>query len=119
MCRDRQARRRRRGRGVADQRDPVGLGDPEVVDQAAVAWIVATTFIRADGTHAGIAMNDRTSGPDLYAFARIPHRICAVSGNHKIAVLHAALIGGLITDLVIDPMTAQLLLDQYGGQNGS
>src|SRR5699024_8279853 len=57
---------------------------------------LATTFIRADGSHDAIAMNRRTTGPDLDQFVTIPHRICAVSGHHKIPALRAALRGGLV-----------------------
>lgn len=71
---------------------------------------LATTFIRTDGSHRGIAMNRRTTGPDLDQFVSIPHRICAVSGDHKIPALRAALRGGLITDLVIDETTARACL---------
>ena len=71
---------------------------------------LATTFIRADGSHAGIGMNRRTTGPDLDQFAQIPHRICAVSGHHKIPALRAALRGGLVTDLVVDEITARACL---------
>lgn len=72
---------------------------------------LATTFIRADGTFEGIGMNRRTSGPDLTWFTDIPHRICAVSGDHKVTALTAALRGRLMTDLVVDESTARLLLD--------
>lgn len=71
---------------------------------------LATTFIRADGSHDGIRLNRRTTGPDLEQFSAIPHRICAVSGHHKIPALRAALRGGLVTDLVIDEITARACL---------
>src|SRR5690606_7167406 len=78
--------------------------------QDGVVGDLATTFIRADGSHDGIAMNRRTTGPDLDRFRSIPHRICAVSGHHKIPALRAALRGGLVTDLVIDEITARACL---------
>ena len=71
---------------------------------------LATTFIRPDGGHADVEMNRRTTGPDLDQFKSIPHRICAVSGHHKVPALRAALHGGLITDLVIDEITAMTCL---------
>lgn len=71
---------------------------------------LATTFIRGDGSHEGIEMNRRTLGPDLDQFVTIPHRICVVSGHHKIPALRAALRGGLVTDLVIDEITARACL---------
>lgn len=72
---------------------------------------IATTYLRPDGTHAGVAFNDRTSGPDLEKLRGVKRRICAVAGDHKIAPLRAALTGGFVTELVIDELTASLLLD--------
>jgi deoxyribonucleoside regulator len=72
---------------------------------------IATTFFRADGSSDGIRLNARTSGPDLDKVRAIQHRICVVSGNHKIPALHAALRGRLISQLVIDELTAKALVD--------
>lgn len=72
---------------------------------------IAATFIDAHGESASVRLNTRTSGPDLEALRSVPRRICAVSGVHKITALHAALVGGHITDLVIDERTADALLD--------
>lgn len=87
------------------QEDYRSLADDGVVGD------LATTFIRADGSHEGIRMNLRTTGPDLDDFTTIPHRICAISGHHKITALRAALRGALITDLVIDEITARACLN--------
>lgn len=74
---------------------------------------IATTFFDAQGDCPGIRLNSRTSGPDLTALRSIRRRICAVSGVQKIAALRAALIGGHVTDLVIDEHTAQAMIDAY------
>lgn len=87
-----------------DQHDFQSLWDDGVVGD------LATTFIRGDGSHSGIRLNGRTTGPDLDRFVSIPHRICAISGHHKIPALRAALLGGYITDLVIDEITARACL---------
>lgn len=71
---------------------------------------VATTFIADDGTSADIGLNARSTGPDLESIRDIRHRICVTSGNHKVRALEAALHGGLVTDLVIDEITAGTLL---------
>jgi deoxyribonucleoside regulator len=76
---------------------------------------IAATFFDADGETAPVRLNARTSGPDLEALRSVPRRICAVSGIHKITALHAALVGGHITDLVIDEQTADVLLDTGAG----
>jgi deoxyribonucleoside regulator len=73
---------------------------------------IATGFIRPDGSHRGVRINERTSGPDLDALRGVGHRICVVSGDHKIDALRAALAGGFVTDLVLDEVTARLLLER-------
>jgi len=88
----------------------LGQDDFQQMLDDGVVGDLATTFIRADGSHHGIGINRRTTGPDLDQFISIPHRICAVSGHHKIPALRAALRGGLVTDLVIDEITARACL---------
>ncbi|MBA0050960.1 MarR family transcriptional regulator [Streptomyces sp. AJS327] len=87
-----------------DDSDFVSLAEDEAVGD------IATVFLRADGSHHGVRLNERTSGPDLDRLREVDHRICAVSGDHKIGALRAALAGGYITHLVIDERTAALLL---------
>ncbi|HEX4817559.1 MAG TPA: sugar-binding domain-containing protein [Nonomuraea sp.] len=74
---------------------------------------IATSFYRLDGSHEGIRFNARTSGPDLDQIRHVKHRICAVSGDHKIDALHAALVGGYVTELVVDEITAHGLSERY------
>ncbi|WP_244502257.1 sugar-binding transcriptional regulator [Streptomyces oceani] len=88
-----------------DESDFVSLAEDGAVGD------IATVFLRSDGSHHGVRLNERTSGPDLDRFREVGHRICAVSGDHKIEALRAALAGGYITHLVIDERTAGLLLD--------
>ncbi|WP_240662569.1 sugar-binding domain-containing protein [Streptomyces sp. WAC 06738] len=88
-----------------DESDFASLAEDEVVGD------IATVFMRADGSHHGVRLNERTSGPDLDRLRDVGHRICAVSGDHKIDALRAALAGDYVTQLVIDESTAVLLLD--------
>lgn len=90
----------------------------ELAEDGAVGEI-ATTYYRQDGSHEGIRFNTRTSGPDLGDLRRIKHRICATSGNHKVNALHAALLGGYITDLVVDEVTARILATKFSGPPAS
>lgn len=71
---------------------------------------VSTTFIDAKGESRSIGMNARTTGPDLDSLREIRQRICVTSGANKVRALHAALKADLITDLVVDELTATLLL---------
>lgn len=63
---------------------------------------VATVFYRADGSHTGIPLNDRASGPSFSVLRRARRRISVASGVGKAAALSGALSAGLITDLVVD-----------------
>ncbi|WP_375001154.1 sugar-binding transcriptional regulator [Aeromicrobium sp. CTD01-1L150] len=84
--------------------------DFQELSAAGAVGDIATTYLRPDGSHQGIALNDRSSGPDLDILRHVRHRVCAVSGDHKIPALRAALQGGYVSELVIDDPTARLLL---------
>ncbi|WP_425147299.1 sugar-binding transcriptional regulator [Deinococcus sp.] len=73
---------------------------------------IATVFFRADGSHAGLALNARASGPDLSLIRRAADALCVVSGLGKAAALHAALEGRLLHRLIVDEMTAQAVLNR-------
>lgn len=87
--------------------------DFRLLEEDGAVGDIATSFFDAAGDSAPVRLNARTSGPDLDALRSIPRRICAVSGIHKIGALHAALVGGHISDLVIDERTADALIDAY------
>jgi DNA-binding transcriptional regulator LsrR (DeoR family) len=90
--------------------------DIESVTADGAVGDIATVFFRADGSYRDIALNARTSGPDLALFSRIKHAICVVSGLGKVAGLRAALRGGFLNDLIIDEPTARLLLAQASSE---
>jgi DNA-binding transcriptional regulator LsrR (DeoR family) len=73
---------------------------------------IATVFFRADGSYRGISLNERSSGPSLDRLKAVPRRVCIVTGENKIGALRGALAGGLITDLVMDDLSAATLLSQ-------
>ena len=91
--------------GYLDEADYASLSDAGVVGD------VATVFFRADGSTDGIALNDRSSGPEFAVLRSTPRRICVVSGTAKLASLRGALHADLITDLFLDEGTARALLD--------
>lgn len=72
---------------------------------------MCTVFIREDGSYADIDLNRRASGPTPADLARIPRRMCVVSGSHKVRGVIGALRSGAVTDLVIDDLTAAEILD--------
>lgn len=71
---------------------------------------IATVFYREDGTHDGIVLNGRASGPDVSLIKRTRRRVCIVAGPSKAASLRGALAAGLMTDLIVDETTARALL---------
>lgn len=90
--------------GYLDQNDLDGIRQDGVVAD------IATVFFRADGSWRDVALNARSSGPDLDRFEHAAHAVCVVSGKSKIAGLRAALRGGFINELIIDEPTARLLV---------
>lgn len=81
------------------------------LERERVVGDVATVFYRADGSSADIGLNARASGPALADLARVPRRICIVSGEGKLASVRGALAAGLVTDLVIDEPSARALAE--------
>lgn len=100
--------------GVPSHVYSAGYLDPEDVatlDSAGVAGDVCTVFLRPDGTYRDIAINSRATGPTPDQLRRIPRRLCVVAGDNKVEPLRAALAAGVVTDLVIDELTAVRLAD--------
>jgi DNA-binding transcriptional regulator LsrR (DeoR family) len=71
---------------------------------------IATVFFRADGSYLDLAMNERSSGPDLLALGARKASVCIVAGEKKAAAVRAALTGGFMNTLIVDEPTARLLL---------
>ena len=71
---------------------------------------IATVFFRADGSYLDLAMNQRSSGPDLIALGARKAAVCIVAGEKKAAAVRAALTGGFMNTLIVDEPTARLLL---------
>lgn len=84
--------------------------DLESVMRDGAVGDIATVFYRADGSYRDIALNARTSGPDLTLFRQARHSICVASGLGKVEGVRAALHGGFMSELIIDEPTARLLL---------
>ncbi|MCH6470293.1 sugar-binding transcriptional regulator [Sinomonas terrae] len=87
-----------------DSADLQSLAEERVVGD------VATVFYREDGSSDGIALNERSTGPDHTLIRGVEHRFCVVSGPSKARSLRGALRARLVTQLVIDEATARALL---------
>lgn len=92
--------------GYLEQDDLAALVEDGVVGD------IATVFLRSDGSYDGIDLNDRSSGPSLERLKSVSTRVCVVAGESKLDALLGALAGGLITDLVIDDVSAAALAIQ-------
>lgn len=77
--------------------------------QEGVVGDIATVFFREDGSYQDIAINRRSSAPDLASLANHQHAICLVAGEKKLDALKGALKGRFFNTLVIDQPTAELL----------
>ncbi len=84
--------------------------DIETLRRDGVVGDIATVFFRGDGSYDGIALNERASGPSLDRLKSVPRRLCIIAGEEKLAGLAGALQGGLVTDLVIDDVSAASLV---------
>lgn len=83
--------------------------DLNALNEEGVVGDVCTVFLRADGSWRDIALNRRGSGPLPDELIRIARRICVVNGPHKVPALRGALAAGLVTDLVLDQVSADRL----------
>lgn len=68
-------------------------------------------FLDADGNSVSPAIDARTIGMPLEAVRKVPEKIMAAAGPHKVPILCAALATGLVDTLVTDDVTAELLLE--------
>ena len=84
-----------------DQADRTQLAADDVVGD------VCTVLLRADGTWADLPINQRASGPSPDDLRRIDRRLCIAAGPSKARALLAALRAGVMTDLVVDDLTAR------------
>lgn len=90
--------------------------DVEVLRREGVVGDVCTVFLRAGGSWQDVPLNDRATGPTPAELQRIPRRVCVVAGDNKVAPLLAALHAGVVTDLVIDEITAAALMRSTGAR---
>lgn len=89
--------------------------DVALLHAEGVVGDVCTVFLRADGSYQDVPLNLRATGPTPAELARIPRRVCAVAGDNKVTALGAALAAGVVTDLVVDEITAYGLVAMGGG----
>jgi deoxyribonucleoside regulator len=91
--------------------------DVRTLEAEGVVGDVCTVFLRADGSYRDVVLNARATGPTPDELHRIPRRVCVVAGDKKVVPLLAALRSGVVTDLVVDEVTALGLLGLVTGRD--
>ncbi len=84
--------------------------DVKTLHAERVVGDVCTVFLRADGSYRDVVLNARATGPTPDELHRVPRRVCVVAGDNKVVPLLAALRSGVVTDLVVDEVTASRLI---------
>lgn len=77
---------------------------------------ICTVLLREDGTYADIEANQRATGLTPHEMRRVPRRLCVVADPQRAPAVLGALRTGVITDLVIDQLTARATLDRMQGR---
>lgn len=84
--------------------------DLQSLHEAGAAGDIGSRFFDVEGNQIKHPLNDLVIGLDLNEFKNIPEVIGIVEGSHKAESVKAALAGGYLNVLVIDDVTADLLL---------
>ena len=75
------------------------------------AGIVIGRFIDGAGREVEGSLSGRQIGMELQDLAAVPERICVAGGPEKIGAIRAALMGGYVTHLVTDALSAATLME--------
>lgn len=75
---------------------------------------ICTVLLREDGSYADIEANLRATGLTPHELRRVPRRLCVVADPQRAPAVLGALRAGVITDLVIDQLTASTTLERMG-----
>ncbi|WP_062226384.1 sugar-binding transcriptional regulator [Aureimonas frigidaquae] len=85
-------------------------GEIEELERIGAVGDILATFLGPDGTPVDHKLRDRAVGLSPDMFSRIPVRILASGGLHKLPVIKAVLNGPTITHLVTDEAVAKRLV---------
>ncbi len=83
---------------------------PEHLISAGAVGDVLGQFLDKDGNSVSPEVDDRTIGMPLERVQRVPEKIMAAAGLHKVEIIKAACRRGLVDTLVTDDVTAEQLL---------
>ncbi len=88
---------------------PKELTPDDLIKSGAIGDVLGQ-FLDSHGQSVSPDVDDRTIGMPLDLVRQIPERIMAAAGPHKVEIIRAACRRGLVTTLVTDDLTADLLL---------
>jgi DNA-binding transcriptional regulator LsrR (DeoR family) len=83
---------------------------PEELIAAGAVGDLLGRFLDRDGAEIAHPLHARTVGVDLETLARIPEKILAAAGRHKVEIIRAVARRRLVDTLITDDVTAELLL---------
>ncbi|MCE6950682.1 transcriptional regulator [Cereibacter sphaeroides] len=89
---------------------------PDDLMRAGAIGDVLGRFLGRDGTRIDHPIDRRTIGVDLDIVRRIPEKVLAAAGRHKVDIIRAASMSGLVDTLVTDDVTAELIISGGLGQ---
>lgn len=88
---------------------PSELTPESLVEQGAIGDVLGQ-FLDKDGNSVSKEVDDRAVGMLLETVQRVPEKIMAAAGPHKVEIIRAACKRGLVDTLVTDDVTAELLM---------
>ncbi|MEM1129283.1 MAG: sugar-binding domain-containing protein [Pseudomonadota bacterium] len=86
----------------------------ERLREAGAIGDVLGQFLDKDGNSISPYIDNRTIGMPLDQVRKVPEKIMAAAGPHKVEILCAAIKRNLVDTLVTDDVTARLLLEKVG-----
>lgn len=90
---------------------------PRMLTEAGAIGDVLGRFLDRDGRPIDHPIDGRTIGVSIETVVRVPLKILAAAGPHKVGIIRAAAKAGLIDTLVTDDVTAELLIAGTGGDD--
>jgi len=90
---------------------PSSVPPQDLIDAGAVGDVLGH-FLKADGTEVDHPISRSAIGLDLESLLKVPNRILAAAGAHKVDIIIAACRRGLVQTLITDDVTARLMLEK-------
>ncbi|MEM6757905.1 MAG: sugar-binding domain-containing protein [Pseudomonadota bacterium] len=89
---------------------PSELSPEQLIDAGAIGDVLGH-FLDADGNSVSESVDNRTIGMQIDQVLKVPEKIMAAAGPHKVDIIQAACRRGLVDTLVTDDVTAALILE--------